>query len=98
LSEQQTEAILHAVSDLGGPAAQVYLFGSRLDGNARGGDVDLLVETDAPLPLLDRARLKMRLENQLGLPVDVLVRERGKPPTPFQTIARARARKLEAGA
>ncbi|RKT45755.1 nucleotidyltransferase family protein [Thiocapsa rosea] len=75
----------------------VYLFGSRLDDRARGGDFDLLIETTQGLTLLERARLKLELEEGLGLPVDVISRARNAEPTPFQRIARASAVRLEAG-
>jgi uncharacterized protein len=75
---------------------RVYLFGSRVDDHARGGDVDLLIETTAPMTLLDRARLKHELEVNLELPVDLVVHDRGTPPTPFQRIARAKAIALRA--
>lgn len=42
LSEQERQAIVGAVANLD-PEAQVYLFGSRVDDNARGGDIDVLV-------------------------------------------------------
>lgn len=59
-----------------GAGASVWLFGSRLDDSAKGGDVDLLVKLESPAP--DKAVLAVRynalLQMQLGLQkFDVLV-------------------------
>lgn len=74
-----------------GPGAAVYLFGSRLDDARRGGDVDLYIETDHPLPPLQRARLKLHLEAMLGLPVDIVFYRKGGSATAFQRIAAAKS-------
>ena len=95
LSTEQTRQITCTVSQLTGGSADVYLFGSRLDDTARGGDIDLLLESAAPLGLIQRARIKMELEAQLGLPVDIVEHVRDTPATPFQSLARARATRLE---
>ncbi len=95
LTQDQTREIVRTVSRLTGGTADVYLFGSRLDDAARGGDIDLLLESAAPIGLLQRARIKMELESGLGLPVDIVEHVRNRPATPFQTLARARAKKLE---
>lgn len=58
--------------------------------------MDLLVEADEPPGLLDRARIKLALEASLGLPVDNVAIGRHEELTPFERIARARARPLEA--
>jgi predicted nucleotidyltransferase len=42
LSESERQAILGAIGAQD-PQADVYLFGSRVDDDARGGDIDLLV-------------------------------------------------------
>lgn len=42
LKEDERQAILRAISAQD-PQADVYLFGSRVDDAARGGDIDLLV-------------------------------------------------------
>lgn len=40
LSEREYRALIHAIHDIDG---KVFLFGSRLDPDARGGDIDILV-------------------------------------------------------
>jgi predicted nucleotidyltransferase len=55
LTRDQIAAILDATTGIGGPDADVLLFGSRLDDSARGGDVDLVIETDIGLSVLERA-------------------------------------------
>lgn len=96
LTSEQVLTILGTASRLSEEDAVVYLFGSRLDDRARGGDVDLLIETTQVMTILERARLKLELEEGLGLSVDVISRARDAEPTPFQRIARAAAVRLEA--
>ena len=72
LTKQQTEAITRTVTRLTGIGTAVYLFGSRLNDQAKGGDIDLFIESDTPLSLIHRAQIKMELESQLGLPVDIV--------------------------
>ena len=62
LSPAQTRLIMQCVRQQLGPDAHVMLFGSRLDDAARGGDVDLLVESEAPVALHQRMLATMALE------------------------------------
>jgi len=95
LTPPQIHAITETISRLAGGTAEVFLFGSRLDDRARGGDIDLLIETNIHLALVDRARIKMELESLVSLPVDIVSRVRNSTPTPFQRIAWANAVRLE---
>lgn len=94
LPANSISTIRDAVLAEAGAEAEVYLFGSRLDDAARGGDVDLYIESAAALPPLRRAALKLRLEALLGLPVDLVVAAKGAEPTPFQRIARKKGVRL----
>lgn len=94
LNSEQVQAINQIVHRKAGETAKVYLFGSRLDDAARGGDVDLLVETDEKVPRIKHARMKMELEQLLGLPVDVLVHARGTEASPFVELARLKGRPI----
>jgi predicted nucleotidyltransferase len=96
LTPTQIGLITGTVSRLTNGTATVFLFGSRLNDYARGGDVDVLIETDTLLTLIERARIKMELESLLNLPVDIISQARNTAPTPFHSIARAGAVKLEA--
>ncbi len=76
LSLQHAAAIKQLAAELFGAGAQVRLFGSRVDDTARGGDVDLLVELDAPIdqPAWAAAGLSSRVSRLMdGRRVDVVV-------------------------
>ncbi len=95
LSPAQTRVILNCVHQQFGADARVMLFGSRLDELARGGDVDLLVESAAPPTLHQRALATMALEQALNLPVDIVAVQQGTAGNAFARIARSRAQPLE---
>ena len=95
LNADQTRAILACVRRHFGDDAEVMLFGSRLDDRARGGDVDLVVESSVPPTLRQRALATMHLERALNLPVDIVARQRGTDGSAFARMARARAEVLE---
>jgi predicted nucleotidyltransferase len=95
LSPDQCLLILATVDRHVGAPHRVSLYGSRLDDHARGGDVDLLVESDSAIPVMQRARIKNELEDRLHLPIDLLVIQAGRAATPFQSIALAQAVPLD---
>lgn len=94
LSDQQIQSITNTIRQLIDAQASIYLFGSRLNQQAKGGDVDLLIESDQVISFLQKAKIKMSLENQLGLPVDVICKSRAAEPTAFQAIALSKAVRL----
>ncbi|MBM3204170.1 nucleotidyltransferase domain-containing protein [Candidatus Woesearchaeota archaeon] len=94
LTASQQQTILATTRQLIGPEARVYLFGSRLDDQTKGGDIDLLVDAPMALSLRQRACLQLELETRLNLPVDIVACSPETAPTPFQQIARSRAMPL----
>jgi len=68
LTDHQRRVIREASCDIFGPNAVIKLFGSRIDDNLRGGDIDLLVES--PLSIeqsgLKSAKLAARIQRRLG--------------------------------
>lgn len=91
LAEHQRATIRDAVRLTAGADVCAYVFGSRLDDDARGGDLDLLLSAGRRLDLLTRARVKAAVETAIGLPVDVVAYEIGSVPSAFQEIALAKA-------
>jgi|SRR5699024_8493888 len=94
LTESQRQQVCRVVDAHLGRDAVVSVFGSRLDDSGRGGDLDILIETDTAVPLLKRAALKMALERALMLPVDLLFMRPGQPRSAFQTLAKAQSQPL----
>ena len=76
LNPETRRVIRETAAGIFGPAAQVRLFGSRLDDQARGGDIDLLVVADETVPDKARKSLTLVARSQIRLgdqPIDVLV-------------------------
>jgi predicted nucleotidyltransferase len=76
ISPEVAEKIADITREIFGPEANVRLFGSRLNDELRGGDVDLLVETPNSVesPALLPARLEARVSRLMhGRKVDVLL-------------------------
>ncbi|MFP4393006.1 MAG: nucleotidyltransferase domain-containing protein [Desulfohalobiaceae bacterium] len=67
LSEKEKKAIKEAVRKHFGPRARVYLFGSRVDDDKLGGDIDLYVETELQGEAALQARLRAISSIQLSL-------------------------------
>lgn len=87
LSDAQRQSILFAARRNFGDDARIWLFGSRVDDERRGGDVDLYIEASNPYPLVTALQCKLALEESLDLHVDLLVNDRHQSKPIFQ-IAR----------
>lgn len=94
LTTEQVALITQTVTHLTGTGTLVYLFGSRLNDHAKGGDIDLLIESETPLSLIHRAHIKMELEAKIGLPVDIVSKTHSGIPSSFQNIAKSQAIQL----
>ena len=91
LTQKQIESIKHTAQAVLGQDARVFLFGSRVDDKGRGGDIDLLFETDH---LVDNrattiGTIYAALIRQLGeRKIDILLKDRATPSAPVLEIAR----------
>ena len=69
------------------PSAEVYLYGSRVDDTARGGDVDLLVISET-LGFREILRLRTRILDRIGWQqLDLVVRRRDQANDPLAAMA-----------
>lgn len=95
LTPEQMAHIHQAVGFHFSGATSIWLFGSALNDQARGGDVDLYIEPSAPLPtnlLLARQALERDLERRLRRPVDVVIGR--EPLTAFMRQAKSEGQRL----
>lgn len=88
LTEEQRNTIRRLVREVLGASARVLLFGSRVDDEAIGGDVDLLIEAAQKMPLATELSLAAKLGQQLGQPVDVIVTWPTQKSRPIVEIAK----------
>lgn len=97
LTDKQRQIIQQIAQQLPGEACRVYLFGSRLDDNARGGDVDLLLEFTHGVenPALLAAQFSARVSRAMdGRKVDVLISAPNLMRLPIHDIAFAEGQLL----
>ncbi len=91
LTQTQQAAIRNTVAHIMGEDARVWLFGSRVDDAARGGDIDLYIEADHIVP--NRVQALCRLEGALVMALgdrklDILLKDTRTPETPIFQIAK----------
>ena len=91
LPPNQVQTIKDTVARLVGPASRVWLFGSRVDDNLRGGDIDLLVETDEVVS--NRVKTLCKIEGALVMALgdrkmDILLKDARTPDAPVFRVAR----------
>ena len=94
---EQIAVIRQGVAELAGAQARVWLFGSRVSDDARGGDVDLLLELDDAIdePARLSAKLAARVSRAMhGRKVDVLIKAPNLKFLPIHAIALAEGVRL----
>jgi len=73
LSEAQIEGIKKVVFDIFGKS-EIYIFGSRVDDSKKGGDIDIyIIPENKEERFKKKIDTKIKLEDMLELPVDVVV-------------------------
>ncbi len=90
LSEWQKQQIRQAAARTLGERVPVRLFGSRLDDQVRGGDIDLYIELEGePAEVLERElRFYAALQRQLGEQrIDLVVHRKGSALRPVDREA-----------
>ena len=91
LTPSQEQITKTTVDQVLGAPSRVWLFGSRVNDELRGGDIDLLIETDAVLP--NRARTLCRLHGALiyalgERKLDILLKDARTRDAPVFNIAK----------
>lgn len=92
LTPFEREQITAAARRHFGTGVRVVLFGSRVDDEARGGDIDLMIETPQPLDgeLERKAKFLMDLWQHIGEQrIDVVFRTPAKADQDIHRIAEA---------
>jgi len=90
LSRASAAIVKGEVEQVFGRDARIWLFGSRVDDTARGGDIDLLIEADVIIDEAFDKELKLcaRLVRRLGdQGIDIVVHRWGAPVLPIDESA-----------
>lgn len=87
LTEREREVIVLLAREFFGDGAVARLFGSRLDDDREGGDIDLHIETKSPASAT-LMEFTFELKDRIGdVPVDVIVRAPGYWPRGIDQVA-----------
>jgi len=75
MSDVEIKIIKETAKEIFGSNAKVYIFGSRVELNKKGGDIDIFIETDKQTSLEDELKFLTKLEIKgIERKVDLLVK------------------------
>lgn len=75
LSKEIKESVIHYAKEYFGNNIKLYLFGSRVDDNKRGGDIDLLIETTQKIDMeTEISFLRAIYKNITSRKIDLLIK------------------------
>ncbi|PCH53403.1 MAG: hypothetical protein COC22_02870 [Flavobacteriaceae bacterium] len=78
LEQQDAAAIKRLLTNTLGQDTKVWLFGSRVDDDKRGGDIDLYVEAKQPCPLATKLQLMTQIQKLVDMrKVDLVIHAQG---------------------
>jgi len=87
LTEFEINAIKQSAHEVFGSNAQVFLFGSRLDDNKKGGDIDLYISAQTGNDLQHKIKFLVALEQKIGeQKIDVIMAADKNRPIEQQAI------------
>jgi hypothetical protein len=91
LTLTQAQTIKDTVARIVGPSSRIWLFGSRVDDTLRGGDIDILVETNEIVP--NRVKSLCKLKGSLIVALgdrkwDILLKDGRTQDAPVFAVAR----------
>jgi predicted nucleotidyltransferase len=91
LTDEQVRTAKSTIDRVLGVPHKVWLFGSRADDELRGGDIDLMIETDEVFP--NRARVLCQLHGALTMALgerklDIVLKDGRTDESPIFQIAR----------
>jgi predicted nucleotidyltransferase len=90
LTSQQIQSIRDIAYQIAGKRGRVHVFGSRLDDNAWGGDLDLLIELPEAVikPALMAVQISARVSRLMyGRKVDVIISAPNLKQLPIHEVA-----------
>ncbi len=75
ISKEDITKIKQVASEIYGDNAEIWLFGSRIDDNKKGGDIDLFIETLHQASFDDKIKFLVKIE-RLGIErkIDLVVK------------------------
>lgn len=89
LTPSQIQVIRQSAEEAFGETVAVWLFGSRTDDEARGGDIDIYIEGLPADTLRKELKFYAALQRRLGEQrIDIVVHRQGTPMRPIDTVAR----------
>ena len=69
------------------PGAKVYLFGSRIDDNIKGGDIDILIIAERTLNFIEEGQIEQNFFKHYGAQKLDLISFKESDKAPFKTVA-----------